>query len=418
MANLDGKNLVDTKQTGAVRARGSNDAVDTKMVAAPAGDSNSGGKHQRDAKKIAAAQGRRSKSHGDTKPAFAPAAKELKSGGKGGADANHAIAVRARGSNCTRDTNPIAAPTGDSNSGGKATCDAKKQAAAQGRRGNPDANSKRVPAAKPNGGALAAAAGDEGGIAKIDVNEKDASLVVSIRQLDRRRLHQRRAKNRARQASQAMAATYLRDIGVVPEDATKEAAFKEAKRQKEALLDGEVHDLGDIAEDMLLDEEIAVRYAAREVAYEKAAKKMVRQLPVWTEHFANVKGVGENGVAIMIGECGDPSERPNAAKYRKRAGICPKEEYKKSERTGGYMRPNRRKARILWEVVDSMIRQGPYAEFYQDRRQYIAMAHPELAVEKDDGKLHLNKFGDNKARFKVASRFVCDFWAAWMKTAQ
>ena len=315
---------------------------------------------------------------------------------------------------------------------GNFRADAKVEGAVQGRRSKyfVDTNRTVAPAAEINDGGNstgddkleAAAASDGGSKSPVDTNGQtaspDASPVASIKQLDRRRLHQRRAKNRARQASQAMAATYLRDIGVVPEDATKEAAFKEAKRQKEALLAGEANDLADIAEDMLLDEEIAVRYEARESAYEKAAKKLVRQLPVWTEHFANVKGVGENGVVVMIGECGDPSERPNAAKYRKRCGICPKEQYEKSERTGGYKRPNRRKARILWEVVDSMIRQGPYAEFYQDRRQYVAMAHPELVVEKPDGKLHLTKFGDNKARFKVASRFVCDFWEAWMKTAE
>lgn len=312
------------------------------------------------------------------------------------------------------------------NSDGKACGVAKVESAVRGRGSKPRKDAKRVlaPAAGNNGGGKRerdanperAAASDEGSKRWIDASGQRASLVASIKQLDRRRLHQRRAKNRARQASQAMAATYLRDIGVVPEDATKEAAFKEAKKQKEALLAGDPHDLADIAEDMLLDEETAVRYEARESAYEKAAKKLVRQLPIWTEHFANVKGVGENGVAIMLGECGNPSERPNAAKYRKRCGICPKEQYEKSERTGGYMRPNRRKARILWEVVDSMVRQGPYAEFYQDRRQYIAMAHPELVVEKDDGKLHLTKFGDNKARFKVASRFVCDFWETWMRT--
>ncbi len=380
--NLDGKGSAVTKVEDAVRARGSKLHSDTKSTLVPTGDSNSGGKKIGDTKKLAAAQGRRSKPGGDAKTLPAPAA--------------------------------------DSNSGGKRDVDAKPRIAAQGRRGKKPADTKPAVAlaAKPNGGALAAAASDEGSNPTGDTKEIPASLVAPIRQLDRRRLHQRRAKNRARQASQAMAATYLRDIGVVPEDATKKAAFKEAKRQKEALLAGEPHDLGDIAPDILLDEEIAVRYEAREAAYEKAAKKLIRQLPVWIGHFADVKGVGENGVAIMIGECGDPSERPNAAKYRKRSGICPKEQYEKSERTGGYMRPNRRKARILWEVVDSMIRQGPYADFYQDRRQYIAMAHPELVVEKDDGKLHLDKLGDNKARFKVASRFVCDFWEAWMKTAQ
>ncbi len=353
-------------------------------------------------------------------------ATEVNSDGKAQNDAKSKLAVQGRGSKRPRDAKSPPAPAADSNSDGNVIADAKMNEAVQGRgsKVSIDANLEIAPAAELNGGGkgkddakgFRAAASDGGSKLRGDANSANASPVASIRKLDRRRLHQRRAKNRARQASQAMAATFLRDIGVVPEDATKEAAFKEAKRQKDALLAGEPHDLADIAEDMLLDEEIAVRYEARESVYEKAAKKLVQGLPVWTGHFANVKGVGENGIAIMIGECGDPSERPNAAKYRKRCGICPKEQYEKSERTGGYMRPNRRKARILWEVVDSMIRQGPYAEFYQDRRQYVAMAHPELVVEKDDGKLHLNKFGDNKARFKVASRFVCDFWEAWMRT--
>ena len=171
---------------------------------------------------------------------------------------------------------------------------------------------------------------------------------------------------------------------------------------------------------MLIDQEIASRYEARETAYDKAIEALVKGLPVWIDHFSGVKGIGAKGVGLMIGLGSDPAERPNAGKYRKRLGICPKEEYEKSERTGAYMRPNRKKAMILWEIIDSAIRAGPYAELYQERREFVAMAHPELVnVESSEkqGKLVLTKYGDNKTRFKVASRFVCDFWGAWMETA-
>jgi hypothetical protein len=51
-------------------------------------------------------------------------------------------------------------------------------------------------------------------------------------------------------------------------------------------------------------------------------RKLVRQLPIWTDWAKDVKGIGENTIGAIVGECGDLSKFASEAKLTKRMGLA------------------------------------------------------------------------------------------------
>ena len=125
-------------------------------------------------------------------------------------------------------------------------------------------------------------------------------------------------------------------------------------------------------------------------------KKIVRKLPIWTIWGKSVRGLGELGLAVVIGETGDLSNYANPAKVWRRLGLAP---FQKGGITmaaatwrskGGltaddwtsYGYSPRRRAEIHSCVGDPLFRQqtmitGPYRLAYDRRRERTTQTHPD-----------------------------------------
>jgi len=73
---------------------------------------------------------------------------------------------------------------------------------------------------------------------------------------------------------------------------------------------------------ILMAQQAREPYDAYRKQVEKSMAKAVRDLPVYAYWHA-IKGVGDMGLALIIGECGDLSNYPNHRHLWKRLGLCP-----------------------------------------------------------------------------------------------
>ena len=149
-------------------------------------------------------------------------------------------------------------------------------------------------------------------------------------------------------------------------------------------------------------------------------RKLARTLPVHA--WANgVRGFGDLGLAIVIGETGDLSLYETKERVWKRLGLAVIEGFRQQRRSDpdeaaahGY-NPKRRAE--VWAIADSMFRHqwrgekddvpahaiGPYGEVYAIRK---------AATE---GREWTLKHRDNDARRIMAKALVADLWAAWRR---
>lgn len=166
---------------------------------------------------------------------------------------------------------------------------------------------------------------------------------------------------------------------------------------------------------------MAAALAPMEVARHNAElsmKRIVRKLPVYT-WAKDVKGFGEIGLAVVLGEIGDPSNYPKKGHLWKRLGLAPyegkaystwrgsKEKLSKEEWINAGYSP-RRRAEVYSVVSEPLFRaqtvaQGPYRAIYDARRDHTAITHPDWTK----GHSHMD------ALRKMTKILLRDMWQEW-----
>lgn len=183
---------------------------------------------------------------------------------------------------------------------------------------------------------------------------------------------------------------------------------------------------------------VAPRIEYRE-QIEKQMRKLARSLPAWENFGKDVKGFGELGMAVIVGECGDLANYDGPAKVWKRLGLSPYDGHaaktwmidkwrpraltKDEWKSLGYS-PQRR-AEIFAVIGDPLFRAqtaalkrggsghyildaqpgsaAPYRAAYDARRERTAETHP------DWGKMHSHM----DALRIMTKGLIRDLWCAW-----
>lgn len=175
---------------------------------------------------------------------------------------------------------------------------------------------------------------------------------------------------------------------------------------------------------------------ARRNDIEREMRKLSRQLPAY-QFVESIKGFGDIGFAVLVGECGDLSAYPKDPSKRgydclwKRLGLAPYEgkAYSTWRKAGGLTAeewtlagyaPTRR-AEIHACIADSMAKhqlesaeksgtafgkpKGPYGEVYVRRREHTLITHPDWTKghSRDDALRVMTK------------AVVRDLWKAWAR---
>lgn len=124
---------------------------------------------------------------------------------------------------------------------------------------------------------------------------------------------------------------------------------------------------------------------------EKEMKRIAKDLPVYPWAKA-VHGLGELGLAVIVGEAGDIGSYPKKGHLWKRLGLAPFRDKAMSSwrREGGLSADEwtaagyspRRRAEVYAVIGDPLFRQqsvvkGPYREIYDRRRARAAKTHPD-----------------------------------------
>ena len=163
----------------------------------------------------------------------------------------------------------------------------------------------------------------------------------------------------------------------------------------------------------------------RIAAIELDMKRRARKLPAY-QWAKSVRGLGELGFAVIVGEAGDLAKYDSDDKLRKRLGLAPMGGHAMStwRRKGGLTAddwtaagysPGRR-AQIYACVEDPLFRAqwrdggpaGPYGEVYQRRRTWTDVTHPEWAKAQRH----------NDARRVMAQRLISDLWSEWRRAIE
>lgn len=152
---------------------------------------------------------------------------------------------------------------------------------------------------------------------------------------------------------------------------------------------------------------------------EKQMRKLALTLHVWP-WVKSVSGLGELGLAIIVGETGDLSNYATKERVWKRLGLAVIDGERQQRKSNadlamihGY-NPKRRAE--IWAVTDSLFRQqwrgardetpagpiGPYGEVYGRRKAHT--------VSRDDW---TPKHRDNDARRIMAKALIEDLWRVW-----
>ena len=140
--------------------------------------------------------------------------------------------------------------------------------------------------------------------------------------------------------------------------------------------------------------------------YERELKRIIKKLPIWPHVRDNMFGLGDLGLALIVGAAGDLANYSNPAKLWKRMGMAVIDGERQRKCTDaekavkhGYKPANRA---ILWNIEDAIVKVGgPYRALY-DERKIIELA-------KGLTKMHAH----NRAKRYVGKRLLRDLWNAW-----
>lgn len=190
--------------------------------------------------------------------------------------------------------------------------------------------------------------------------------------------------------------------------------------------------LGAFEADLATTREAVAPPIKRRATIEKEMVKIVKKLPVhqWQK---SVHGFGELALAVIIGECGNPSAYSHADKLKKRFGLAPYsgKSYSTWRRDGGLSAEdwtiggyNPKRRAEIYAVTEPLFRaQGrreekeledgtvrpeqppmePYGALYYRRRQHTAETHPEW-----------KKIQSHMDGLRImAQRLIVDLWSEW-----
>jgi hypothetical protein len=135
-----------------------------------------------------------------------------------------------------------------------------------------------------------------------------------------------------------------------------------------------------------------------------------------------VKGLGELGLAVIVGEAGrDLREFKTPGKLWRRLGLAPPFCYEeRTDKGRKYRAIPRRRRSAVWTITDSLLRQkNDYYDLYHRRRLIEVQNHPEFdnGTDKKTGKPKVTKHCDRRARRYAEKRMVLHLWVEWRKAA-
>jgi len=150
-------------------------------------------------------------------------------------------------------------------------------------------------------------------------------------------------------------------------------------------------------------------------APEKAMKKIVKRLPIWTRWAAGVRGLGELSVAQLVAEAGPLSRYATHSKLWKRFGLAPLKGRSACEwrKRGGLSvlewealgySPRRRS--IVFLIGDNLLRaRSPYKAVYDARKEVEAAKDPEATAMA----IH------RRAKRYMEKKLLRDMWTVWRR---
>jgi hypothetical protein len=243
----------------------------------------------------------------------------------------------------------------------------------------------------------------------------------------------------------ALGALARRTIGVLP-TATEDEREKVSRRAASiiaALMSGKPNKPEDafvvdvVAADVAVVKEALAPLLIARKSVEKEMVRIVKSLPVypWAE---SVRGFGDIGLAVILGETGDLEKYSKVDKVWKRLGLAPYNGMAGSTwrtdsfRCGapkltdqewinlGYSK--RRLGQVFGNVTESLIKaQGtdgsqPYRAVYDRRRAHTLITHPEWGISpkgKPGYAMHYHK----DALRVMTKALISDLWSEWRRAS-
>lgn len=151
--------------------------------------------------------------------------------------------------------------------------------------------------------------------------------------------------------------------------------------------------------------------AAERKGIEAELRKLGAQLPIveWAE---NTRGLSVFGIAMIVGECGDPTSYRSEAALWKRMGVAVMPNGQRQRLVAGDAEAavengyNPRRRSVLFRVGSALVKcaNGPYREFYLREKMRLADLHP------DRTKKHLHL----AAQRHMEKRLLRDLRRAWV----
>lgn len=249
--------------------------------------------------------------------------------------------------------------------------------------------------------------------------------VTRLQELQIRRKHHIRVQTRLFNGAGALV---RRALGWRKDSPDAEEIKTRATKLVKAFLSGKAvpptDDLWpDIIADLVVDLEVARQQLDISAQVERrvtlAMEKLARTLPACA-FVKGVKGFGDLGFAVLIGEAGDLGNYAKVDGLRARVGLAPYEGKALSNwrRKGGltqeewsylHYKPQRR-AEVFAVIEDPLFRhqaasRGPYYAVYLARRARTAVTHPEWSA----GHSHAD------AKRVMVQKLVSDLWSAWRR---
>ncbi len=270
--------------------------------------------------------------------------------------------------------------------------------------------------------------GQHGSAPSGEGNTTLSATISEIRELQQQRkfcIKQQSKCNRSVEAFIARSMGYSTDED---EKARKEKFKRAASFRREVEKDGGGHSKGaqqgqqnaaPAVPLILLSAQSRQAWDAHRKQVEARMRKLAKSLPIW-RWADTVRGLGELGVAIIVGESGDLSNYATIERLWKRLGLAVFDGVRQSKRSNvdeaakhGYS-PSRRAE--VWTVADSLFKHqwrgekegiaahyiGPYGEAYGRRK---------AATEGREGWSNARR--DNDARRIMTKVLIEDLWKAW-----
>lgn len=278
---------------------------------------------------------------------------------------------------------------------------------------------------KASSGLPSSESGETGHLKTANVATADVPVSPLIDQLAELQVRRKFYIGAINKQTNAVKALVRRALGWSPDDKGKEAINKRAAAIVAAALSGKEVKPEDAEVFQALIGTLAVVSQAIEPMQrarddvERDMKRAAKKLPVYT-WAKDVKGLGELGLAVLVGEARDIGAYPEKGHLWKRLGLAPYGDKAMStwRMKGGLSADEwiaagyspRRRAEIYSVIGDPLFRaqsvaKGPYRARYDARRARTAETHPDWT------KAHSH----NDALRVMTKHLVRDLWVAWRR---